>query len=401
MQNKQFTSTALVAGTCIGGGTIALPIVLAKFGIIPSIITIVATWLLIYYTSLVGTELNLQSEIGLSHGELGKKFSGKGAQFIGEFCVKLLSYAVLVVYLSGASSILQKLTKEYFEMSISMVTVETGMAIFCAIILAFPTKIVSVVNNVSIMGLVVLLFTLLCAMFALIDYTKIPWMVSHELTMNDMLIVITVIFASYGYHLILHNIREYCGKDHKTLRKSILYGSLIATTVYIVWAGTSLSVIFRSNPNFFYKIVNGSVEAGDLVRELAKASGLASFQVLVWWMSVLAIFTSFLGVSLGLFESMDLTLKNKIKEKNNRKMISTVIIVIPVYIVSVFVPNAFVNVLGFAGSILVVIGIFLPIYLFFKAKINTPYFKELKKYPLVFCCVLGAIIMAAEAFLVN
>jgi tyrosine-specific transport protein len=74
--NKQTGSILLVAGTCIGSGMIALPLVLAKLGIIPSAVLMLLTWLLMYYTSLVNLELNLQAGKGMSLGALGRHFSG-------------------------------------------------------------------------------------------------------------------------------------------------------------------------------------------------------------------------------------------------------------------------------------------------------------------------------------
>lgn len=48
---------------------------------------------------------------------------------------------------------------------------------------------------------------------------------------------------------------------------------------------------------------------------------------------------------------------------------SSIVTILPVYIVAV-VPNAFIIILGFAGMILVIIAILLPVYLLYKVKIN-------------------------------
>ncbi len=50
--NKQTGSILLVAGTCIGSGMIALPMVLAKLGLIPSLFLMLLTWLLMYYNAV-------------------------------------------------------------------------------------------------------------------------------------------------------------------------------------------------------------------------------------------------------------------------------------------------------------------------------------------------------------
>lgn len=106
---KLIGSILLISGTCIGSGMIALPMVLAKLGIIPSIILMFIIWFIMYYTSLINLELNLQAGKGLTLGTLGKYFSGHTAQIIGTVSLKLLSYALLAVFIYGGSSILQKL----------------------------------------------------------------------------------------------------------------------------------------------------------------------------------------------------------------------------------------------------------------------------------------------------
>ena len=68
---KQTGAIILIAATCIGSGMIALPMLLVKLGIIPSVLLMLLIWSIIYYTSLVNIELNLQAGDGLSLGALG------------------------------------------------------------------------------------------------------------------------------------------------------------------------------------------------------------------------------------------------------------------------------------------------------------------------------------------
>jgi tyrosine-specific transport protein len=112
----------LVAGTCLGSGMIALPMVLAKIGLIPSTILMFATWLLSYYTSLIHLELNLQAGKGLSLGELGSHYSGKTAELIGTISIKLLSYSLLAVFIYGGSSVLHELMTSKMGASYSFST---------------------------------------------------------------------------------------------------------------------------------------------------------------------------------------------------------------------------------------------------------------------------------------
>ena len=391
---KQLTSILLVAGTSIGGGTIALPMVLAKLGIIPSLAIMLSTWLLTYYMSLVSVELNLHSDRGLSLGLLGEKFSGKIAQSIGELSVKLLSYALLSVYIYGSASILQKLMAEYFHCEISSLVLEAVTA-FCAVmILSFPMKIVSTINNIAFSGFLLILLILIVSMSAAIDYERIPWTVDSSA--SNMLAVVTIVFTSFGYQIIFHTLRDYLGKNAGILRKAFLFGSLIPAIVYMIWTCSSLSVILKSAPDFFEQLTGGKVEVGEFVNVLANISGLPQFQMLIWCMSILAVVTSIFGVGLGLAESIGLGLKNSVSSAKLRNMLAAMITVIPAYAIAAVVPNAFIKILGFAGAILVIIAIILPAYLYFKSGIERPYLRELKKWAMILCSIIGIGIMAIE-----
>ena len=71
------------AGTCVGCGMIVLPMVLSNLGLIPSILLKIAVWFVMYYTSLVNLELNLQAGHVLSLGTRGRYSSGRTAELIG------------------------------------------------------------------------------------------------------------------------------------------------------------------------------------------------------------------------------------------------------------------------------------------------------------------------------
>ena len=80
-----------------------------------------------------------------------------------------------------------------------------------------------------------------------------------------------------------------------------------------------------------------------------------------------------------------------------RNMTASIVTILPAYIVAVVVPNAFITILGFAGMILVIIAILLPVYLLYKAKIKNFYYPELQKqYLIIICIIVGMLIMGYE-----
>lgn len=393
---KQINSILFVAGTCIGGGVIALPIVLAKLGIIPSFIIMILSWLLTYYPSLVSVELNLHSDRGLTLSELAQKFSGRTAQIISEISVKLLSYSLLAVYFSGGSSIIRKLLSVYWNYSPTEIIVQSSLALIVAGILMFPMKIISKINGAAFIGFLIVFLTLTANILCNIDIMSVPWMV--EPSGSNVLSVITVVFTSFGYQIIFHNLRNYCGKNVKMLRRAFLYGSIIPAVVYIMWTGGVLSVIYKSDTEFFSLMIAGKINAGDLVDQLSRISQFPQFQVAVWWMSIFAIVTSIFGVGLSLVEALESSIKNFVPKVPRRKLLVVSMTIAPAYVIAAIIPNAFIKILEFAGTILVLIAILLPIWIFLGAHIEKIYLKELKKYPLILCAIIGIGVILVDIF---
>ena len=387
--NKQITSVLLVAGTCIGAGMIALPLALAKLGIIPSLVVMLSAWFLTYYPSLVSVELNLQSEHGLSLGLLGRKFSGKKAEMLGEISVKLLSYALLSAYIYGGASIIQKLISNTWTFAVT----ETVLSGAIIVLLLLPIKIISKVNNMAFIGFIGLFLLLIVKIVTCIDPAITPWKVSPNL--SNVASIATIVFTSFGYQVIFHTLRDYCGRNVKMLKRAFFYGSIIPMVIYMIWTCGVLAVIYKADKEFYSLIVDGNVEVGDLVKALSEIFRFSGLQIVIWWVSIFTILTSIIGVGLGLIESYHLSLRKKLKYS---KLVSAIVTIVPSYIIATIVPNAFIKTLGMAGSILVVIAIILPIYLFLKAKISSPYIHILKKWCLILCLLVGIMLIEAEIF---
>ena len=390
---KQIGAILLIAGTCIGSGTIALPMVLAKLGIIPSILLMISMWFLIYYTSLVNLEINLQSGKGRSLGNLGKHFSGKISSLTGTISLKLLSYSLLAVFIYGGSSIIQKLfgTKYDFRHIASIYSL-------CAIIiLLFPLKLIDYINRILFIGLLSIFGILMIGLVSMIDSNDLPLFAERYNDISAWYAIIPIIFTSFGFQVIFHTLTNYCNKDKVTLKTAFFWGSIIPTIIYIIWTCSVLIVIHQENPSFYYHMVSHDIEVGEMVSELSKLAKWPLLQLMIWWISFLAIMTSVLGVGIGLTDSIKTSIKNKIPNDFFSNLTSVLITIIPAYIIAILVPNAFIAVLGFAGMILVIIAILLPIYLLHKANIKIFNYPELKKkYLLNISIISGIIIVLCE-----
>ena len=383
----------LVAGTCIGSGMIALPLMLAKLGLIPSILLMLLIAGITYFTSLVSLELNLQAGEGLSLGELGKKFSGRMAEMIGYASLKLLSFSLLAVFIYAGTSIINKLLSSHHDFT----TVATGYALVAVLILLLPIRFVDYINRILFIGLILVVTILVIGLASMISWNDLPLFAEKYTDIYTWMTIIPIVFTSFGFQVIFHTLTNYCNKDAKILKQAFLWGSFLPAVVYIVWTSSILIVIHHENPIFYQSMITGNIEVGDLIHQLSIIAKWQSIQFLVWWISLLAIVTSVLGVGIGLYESLKRFYDKLVSHNILSSVLSSITTILPAYLLAVLIPNAFIIALGFAGMILVIIAIIEPIYLLSRVKIKSYYYPELSYKPLIYSCVvIGIVIIGCE-----
>jgi len=394
---KQTGAILLVAGTCIGSGMIALPMVLAKLGLIPSILLMLATWFIMYYSSLINLELNLQAGRGLPLGALGRLFSGRTAELTGNISLKLLSYSLLAVFIYGGSSVLQELIASKLNAQDSFSFIATCYALVAMTLLLLPIKLIDYFNRILFICLLAVIGILLAGLAISIKWTNLPLFSEQYTTPSAWVGLIPVVFTSFGFQVIFHTLTNYCNKNAKMLKQAFFWGSLIPAIIYILWTSSILSVVYHDNPNFYQQMAAGKVEIGELIQVLSSIAKWQTVQLLVWWISLLAIATSILGVGVGLCDSIKGMLPKSISNVSVRNIFASVITILPAYIAVIYVPNAFISVLGFAGMILAVIAVLLPAYLFWQIKAEKLNYPELERKSLILLSlVFAAVVILCE-----
>lgn len=397
--HKNSGAILLVAGTCIGSGMIALPMVLAKLGLIPSLLIMGCIWYIMYYTSLINLELNLQAGQGLPLGALGRRFSGRTAELVGVLSLKFLSYALLAVFIYGGSSVLQELIASQIGIDYSFNTLAIGYALGTIALLLLPIKLVDYINRILFAGLLGVVAILITGLVMAVEWSHLPLFSEQSVDMTIWAAIIPVVFTSFGFQVIFHTLTNYCRQDVKMLKQAFLWGSLIPAIVYILWTCSVLSVVYHDDPIFYARMTEGNIEVGELIQALSGIAKWQSVQLLVWWISLLAIATSVLGVGVGLCDALKGMMGKIVSHPALRAVIASVITVLPAYLVVIYVPNAFIAALGFAGMILAVIAILLPAYLFGKIKGRNLNYPELKAKGLNRLSIgVGALVILCELY---
>jgi tyrosine-specific transport protein len=234
---------------------------------------------------------------------------------------------------------------------------------------------------------------LLAGLAVTINWTGLPLFSANYMNLSVWASLIPVVFTSFGFQVIFHTLTNYCEGNVKMLKRAFFWGSLIPAIVYIIWTCSILSAVNQDNPQFYAQMTAGNTDIGELIQVLSNIAKWQSVQLLVWLISLLAIGTSVLGVGVGLCDSIKGMLSKKIHNEQINHFTAAILTILPAYLVVMYVPNAFIAVLGFAGMILAVIAILLPVYLFWQLKTPKLHYAELNNKPLMWISIEVALVV--------
>lgn len=396
---RHLGAVMLVAGTCIGSGTIALPLFLAQVGLLPSLAVMIITWWLAYYTAFVNLELNLQAGKGLPLGDLARRFSGPVAQGVGTLSLGLLSYALLTAYLDLGASVVQELLGGLpFKAALGGKPLIVLLALGVGGMLMLPMRRIDYLNRCLFIGLVLMFGVLMWGLSSVADFLKTPLWGPHTSSLKAWCRILPVVFTSFGFQVIFHTMTEYCQKNSRTLKNVFFWGSLIPAVTYVVWTLGAMSVLASTQPAFYEKMQHGAVSAAEMIRALSQASDWPGLQGVIWCTTLLAILTSLLGVAIGLRDSLGMPIKRLIKNEKRQELAALLVAILPSAVLALWVPNAFVFFFSFAGTILALIAVLLPFYLLLRTPRRPFYYEEALSSPfsIVLSVGLALLIFASE-----
>ncbi|MCL1040456.1 MULTISPECIES: amino acid permease [Shewanella] len=357
MNLKMLGSIAIVAGTAIGGGMLALPLATASLGTIPALLLLVVIWGVSIYTSLLMLEINLRAGVGLNVHAITGKTLGKVGQLIQGGSFLSLLFALTMVYLMGGSSLLES----RFEPLGIKVSHEAAVLLFTLIFGGFIAIGVSWIDKVSRV-----LFTAMVALFVIVVLFLLPEVsptyilressaeiVSKGELGNLWLAAIPVVFTSFGFHVCIATIVRYLDGDAMSLRKVLMIGSSIPLLCYILWLMVTLGTVGGATVHGF---------EGSLPKLVSALQAIAHSDILRQCIDLfanLALITSFLGVTMSLFDYIaELT---RARDNLLGRVQTWLVTFVPPLLCALYYPDGFIKVLGFAALPLVVMIIFLPI----------------------------------------
>ncbi|KJG11334.1 tyrosine transporter TyrP [Photobacterium kishitanii] len=347
--NKTFGSMLIIAGTTIGAGMLALPLASAGLGFTTATIIMIGIWALMTYTALLMLEVHQHADPSSTLNSLAHQLLGRKGQTIATLAMFFLFYALCAAYIAGGGS---QLSEKISTWTGTTIAPQIGAVIFTiaiASVVSIGTHSVDMVNRILFTAKVVALAVMLGL---LLPHVQGQHLVEMPIEKGLILSALPVIFTSFGFHGSIPSIVRYIGIDIKALKKIMIFGSALPLVVYILWQLASQGIM--GQPQL---MANSTL--GSFISSLSQLLHNPMIGQSVSIFADLALATSFLGVSLGLFDFLADTLNrgNHFAGRGQTALITF----LPPLAFAVFYPQGFIMALGYAAISLVILAIFLPV----------------------------------------
>lgn len=356
MISKKIYSTAILAGSIIGGGLFALPYIANQSGLF-----IMAFYLLILGSFALAIHL-MMAEIALKSPD-NKRLPGFAKLHLGEKGEKVALFSNIfgilgttLAYLILGGEFLSTIT----QLDVTLATLIYFLA--GVILIIFGIKIISKIELWGVVLFFVCLFLIFFKAIPFLDFSNL----NIATNLNYLFLPYGPILFSFWGISMVPEAEELLDKKRKSLKKIVISSFLICAIVYSLFIGIVLA------------ICGGGITESSLDCLRGVLGGEVGFIALAF--GILTTFTSYITVGLTLQKILWFDLKLN-------KHLSTIItcgVPITLFLLGI---NSFISVISFVGALLFGIDGILILLIYAKIKEQ----RRFLVYPLIILFILGGL----------
>ncbi|MDH5903491.1 tyrosine transporter [Vibrio splendidus] len=347
---KLFGSSLILSGTALGAGMLAIPMVLAQFGFMISSVLMLLIFIGTTYSALLLAEACTKTKDNSGMSSVAYLTLGsKGKHFINALFYLLL-VCMLIAYILGVGDIIHKLLLDV-GVDVSASVAYTIFSLLMGVIVVAGKSYIDKLNRGLFIMMVVMLLIVIASLFSNIRLDYLTQ--TSKYTANDVVQYSAVIFTSFASMVVIPSLVIYNREaTQKQIRNMILLGSVIPLICYLTWLFAIIGNLGTDAISQFHNI-----------SELISAfSGQSTWlKVVIALFSALALVTSFLGVSMALYD------QNKDAVTNNKALAYALTFILPLALAELFA-SQFVSMLDYAGMVLVFLAIWGPLAMVVKVR---------------------------------
>ena len=328
----------LIAGTSIGAGMLALPVLTGPAGFRAAILIYFICWAFMVATGLLFLEVSLSLKKDNNIISMSSATLGPIAKAIVWVLYIFLFYTLNVAYISGSKDFLGS----FFPTQYGHILAPIIFVGFFGSLVFIGTYLVDKVNSILMIGLIIsyILFFIFGVRYINIEYLmRSDW--------SKSMLVLPIAFASFGYQGTIPTLITYLDRDVKKIRRSIIIGASIPFLIYVIWEFLILGIIpFEGEHG-----LKGALDMQHSAIPLLKHALNNDYIYLVGLsFAFCSLVSSFLGVSLGVRDFLADGLKIE-KSSLSGRLSLIALIFLPPLIIALLKPHIFLTSLNLGGGI--------------------------------------------------
>ncbi|MCB1109120.1 MAG: tyrosine transporter [Chlamydiia bacterium] len=332
---KFIGGTLIIGGTALGAGMLALPVVTAAAGFMPSLLIYILCWAFSACTGLLFVEICLWMPQDANIISMASHLLGKWGKAACWLLYIFLFYSLTVAYVAGGGNFTSELLGTPIWLSSIIFTLVFGTCV------VMGTKAVDRINFLLMIGLVVSFIA-----FIALGIGKVKPALAMRFNMWPAFLALPVIFTSFSYQGTVPSIVAYFNRDGNKARKAILLGTAIPFLAYIIWEYLILGIVPLSGTHGLLMTKQHQLTA---VAPLKYILADSPIYAIGQFFSFFALTTSFLGVTLGLMDFMSDALQ--VAKEGSKKLWLAALIFVPPIVITLINPKLFLTALGYAGGV--------------------------------------------------
>jgi len=339
----------LIAGTTIGVGMLALPVVTGPGGFLPSILVYLACWAFMLCTGLLLLEVCSWMPPDSNLITMAEKLLGRTGKIVCWFVYLFLFEMVMIAHIAGGGGI----THDILSGSLGLIPSTLLYVILFSPVVYMGTRSVDRLNIFIFSGVLLTYFLFIFVAAKHVDLGKLTYT-----NWGKIWLAIPVLFTAFTYQVIIPTLVTYLKRDFKKVRQAIFLGTSIPLIVYVIWQVLILGIIPIEGPSGLIETARKGQTAviplkyfvqNPYVIGIGKA--FAFFTMTASYIALALAFVDFLADGL------------KIKKKGRKKELLCMLVFLPPLFISMINPNIFLKALGYAGGIscAILFGIYPPL----------------------------------------
>lgn len=352
MKSRFIGGVLLIVGTSIGGGMLALPVANAATGFWQSSLFLLLCWAVMTLGALFILEANLYLPPGKHMVSMAASTLGAPGLLAAWLSYIFLLYTLLSAYISGGADVFGSLF-ERIAIPINEWQASTLFTLLFGLVVYGGIRQVDLLNRGLMFGKLAIYFILVVLITPHINFKNLQGGDYHYIAGTVMILI-----TSFGFAIIVPNLRDYFNDNIQALKKVVLIGSLIPLFCYLAWDAVIIGSLPTQGEHGLAALMHDEHATSTLAATLSDTVQNTLISSLFNFFTSICMLTAFLGVSLCLISFLADGLN--MEQKGRQGLGLFLLTFVPPLLVVIYYPGAYIHALNYAGIFCVILLLLLP-----------------------------------------